>query len=306
MTFKPIRVFSGDYGDKSIDNAGPDILEADLDAINVMFDPEDTHEDDSPGGIGTGNMQANAVTDVIFGDRTINQEIAEVAINTGKMETLLSFIARSIKRISGETDWKAIPVITLKAVVEAFGLHAQNKENPHEVTAQQLGVPTNEELLPYLSTGDTVINIEAFVIINPDLGNGTFTYKDKDENIQTGIVIYDTDLVTPLWLRFALQTGSYRVGSNYISFYRNDTLFRSQASGGLQELGSDGNESSLVQVEPMIADTEVTFVYYQRIGLAGKHGVLTHSPNALDEVIHLSESAPEFPVPYHTWFQILQ
>lgn len=54
--FKPIRTFSANEGDYSVDNAGPDAIERDLDELAAMFDPTAVHSDGSPGGISPENF----------------------------------------------------------------------------------------------------------------------------------------------------------------------------------------------------------------------------------------------------------
>lgn len=54
--FKPIRTFSANEGDYSVDNAGPDAIERDLDELAAMFDPTAVHFDGSPGGISPENF----------------------------------------------------------------------------------------------------------------------------------------------------------------------------------------------------------------------------------------------------------
>ena len=54
--YKPTRTFSANEGDYSVDKAGPDAIERDIDELMAMFDPDATHPDGSPGGIGTDNF----------------------------------------------------------------------------------------------------------------------------------------------------------------------------------------------------------------------------------------------------------
>ena len=54
--YKPTRTFSANEGDYSVDNAGPDAIERDIDSLMAMFDPDATHPDGSPGGISPDNF----------------------------------------------------------------------------------------------------------------------------------------------------------------------------------------------------------------------------------------------------------
>ncbi len=52
----PYREFDGEPGDYSVDTAGPEQLQDDLDKLFTMFNPEATHTDGTQGGIGEENL----------------------------------------------------------------------------------------------------------------------------------------------------------------------------------------------------------------------------------------------------------
>lgn len=56
MSYKPVRQFSANEGDWSVDERGPDAIEHDLDVINRMFDPTAEHENGQQGGISEENL----------------------------------------------------------------------------------------------------------------------------------------------------------------------------------------------------------------------------------------------------------
>lgn len=105
---KPTRTFNANIGDPSTGIAGPDYIEADLDAGFKMFDPLQPG-----GGIGTENIQNGAATDDIIGNRTVNPTLAG-GNNTGTLTQLLSWIAKLIKAISGKTNWYDTPVKSIE------------------------------------------------------------------------------------------------------------------------------------------------------------------------------------------------
>ncbi|MBO8161340.1 MAG: hypothetical protein H0Z24_06850 [Thermosipho sp. (in: Bacteria)] len=111
---KPQRTFTADEGDFSTGLAGPDQIEKDLDTINKMFDPLATHDNNEQGGIGTENIQDNAITDDKIGNRTVDQTISTTFSNTGKLTTLLSFFAKVLKNIIGKTNWYDTPTKSLE------------------------------------------------------------------------------------------------------------------------------------------------------------------------------------------------
>lgn len=57
--YKPQRTFTASVGDPSTDLAGPEALEHDLDELAKMFNPDAVHDDETPGGIGPGNLNFN-------------------------------------------------------------------------------------------------------------------------------------------------------------------------------------------------------------------------------------------------------
>jgi len=125
---------------------------------------------------------------------------------------------------------------------------------------------TKTELAPYLSGGDTLILYDVYTIINPDLGNGTFSYLDKNGATQIGTITVEGYQV------FALQNGTYQLNNNMIEATIDDTLQRSVASGGLQEI-----DITHVALTVPIASGEVTIKYYQRVGVTGT-GLIVVSP----------------------------
>lgn len=121
---------------------------------------------------------------------------------------------------------------------------------------------TKDELLPYLRGGDTMVREDVFTIVSADNLDGTFTYSYGGNNI-IGTLGGSGEQI------FTLQTGMYNVGSNAIEAIINDTLRRSVASGGLQEI--DGQQIALTSPEG--AGAEITFKYYERLGIAAEYNI---------------------------------
>lgn len=120
---------------------------------------------------------------------------------------------------------------------------------------------TKSELTPFLTGGDTIIKEEVFTIVNADNGDGTFTYNDGTINIvgqlQSGGQV------------FTLTKGTYELGKNRIEATINDTLRRSLASGGLTEIDA----STILLTSAEGAGAEITFKYYERLGLSYDYSV---------------------------------
>ena len=75
---------------------------------DIMFDPQRTHndEDETPGGIHEENMQDDAASDRVIGDRTINDtESLDGFSGTGKLTKLLSVVGRILKAVTGKGSW---------------------------------------------------------------------------------------------------------------------------------------------------------------------------------------------------------
>ena len=149
------------------------------------------------------------------------------------------------------------------------------------------GVAAAEQavILATTSTGNTQIFFDVFTIVHADNGDGSFTYNDGTYDI-AGVLTVDG------YQRFSLSS-NYYVGSNRIEATINDTLTRSQASGGLIEVGDDDTTSSTIDLVTPVGDgTEVTFKYFNQISLGGLHAQM-HNVGSLDEFIHVSETEPE-------------
>jgi hypothetical protein len=72
-------------------------------------------------------------------DRTITDTIALGMANTGTLPQLLSWLAKAIKQITGNSDWKTSPATTLAAAYS----HMLNTSNPHSTTAAQISAVAN-------------------------------------------------------------------------------------------------------------------------------------------------------------------
>lgn len=123
---------------------------------------------------------------------------------------------------------------------------------------------TKTELSPYLQGGDTQVRIEVFTIVTSDNGDGTFTYENIEGEQILGSLGNQGEQI------FELQLGQYRLNSNFIKAFINDTLYRSVASGGLKEIDA----THIALSSPEATGTEITFEYYQRVGVTGEHNVI--------------------------------
>lgn len=274
---KPERQFNANEGDYSIGLAGPDAIEEDIDTLARMFDPLTTHSDGSTGGISTENIQENVINDDLIGDRTINDAIPDEYSNTGKLGKLLSFLAKVIKEIKGTSTWYEEPADTIENIDTRVTNHKTSNDhdsryyteieidNKVSLLATKSDVYSKQEIDPWLAVvgGETNIKEEVFIIVSSNNGDGTFSYSDSGELI-VGELGESGEQI------FNLVTGTYEPGNNRIEAMINDTLRRSAKSGGLIEI----NNHQVAITFPEGNGAEITFKYYERIGLTGEHNVI--------------------------------
>ena len=133
-----------------------------------------------------------------------------------------------------------------------------------ELNNNQLGnlYYTKSELIPWLRGGDTVIREEVFTIVNPNIGNGTFSY------LVDGVEVIGTLLGNGEQV-FTLNQGFYEIGNNRLEVIINDALRRSVASGGIVEI----DDVTFALTSPEGAGAEVTAKYYERLGVVAEYNI---------------------------------
>lgn len=100
---------------------------------------------DVPGAADFSRIESNTNA-IETGARTLEPALAPTS-NTGTLRQILSWIANRIKAIMGTTTWYSAPPVTLSG---AKG-HIDNKQNPHAVTAAQVGAATAGALNDHVS-----------------------------------------------------------------------------------------------------------------------------------------------------------
>lgn len=319
---KPQRQFDAYEGNYSVDTelAGPQTIASDIESLMRMFNPLTTHSTGEQGGISSENLQTGAVSDAVMGDRTISDSIADAYTNTGTIGKLLSLVAKALKVLKGTTNWYDTPLDTINSiharvntnqsniatVSGALATHKTSTDhdmryfNKTELLEGELDTRyytqtqlqdgeldsryyTKTYLDSWLTDDDTVIHEEVFTIVNPNLGDGTFTYtKDGVTNV-VGALLEGGEQV------FDLEDGQYVTGMNRIEAIVNDALRRSVASGGLIEI----DETSFALASPEGAGAEITVRYYESIMLPGEYN------------IRISETMPPANNGKTVWYQII-
>lgn len=118
---------------------------------------------------------------------------------------------------------------------------------------------TREELASWAKGGDTIIKREVFTIISDDNLNNTFTYIDGTGTERIGMIGEDGEQV------FTLFKGFYEPGLERLEIIINDTLHRTETSGGLIEI----SPTEFALTSPEQNGAEITVKYYERIGVGG-------------------------------------
>ena len=133
-----------------------------------------------------------------------------------------------------------------------------------ELNNNQLGnlYYTKSELIPWLRGGDTIIREEVFTIVNPNIGDGTFSYLVGETEV-IGSLLGNGEQV------FTLNQGFYEVENNRLEVIVNDTLRRSVASGGIIEI----DDVTFALTSPEGAGAEITAKYYERLGVVAEYNI---------------------------------
>lgn len=164
------------------------------DKVDAAFDENTAnggHDHSGPGKgapIPTVGLQDGAVADAKIGDRTVDDTQAASG-DTGTLTNLFSWLANMIKSITGKSSWRTAPAITLEALnahknrhatggadaltpgdigaptSAEFDSHANNTNNPHAVTATQVGAYKDPFALKSLSYD--AVNNRIDIVIGP-------------------------------------------------------------------------------------------------------------------------------------------
>jgi len=204
------------------------------------------------------NTQIKSVVDSASGADYVGA--TEIAGVTG---TTVQTILENLKTLLDSAEGEGRTTESIKGNADNLAEHAVSIDNPHGVTAEQIGAYTQLELqgagtaqvnwenisnVPNLTT--TGFNEEIFVVKSIDTDAGTFTYQDGDENLFTG-TIDDSG-------RYIFEVSeSYSLALNQMTAYIDDALYCSVTSGGLYEV--DNTHVALTNAPEI--DSEITIRY---------------------------------------------
>lgn len=298
--------------------ADPDKIEADIDQILDYLNTGIETDSIADLAVTTEKLADLAVTTEKIADLAVTAEkIAELNVITSKLADLAVTTAKIANQAVTSDKIKDLNVLTSKiadlAVTTsklANGAVTLEKLNTASVdgryytktqldngqldnryyTEQELSggsldhrYYTKEELVPWLRGGDTLIREEVFTIVSPDNGDGTFTYAAGENHI-IGTLTDEGYQV------FELLYGKYQLNANRVEIIVNDTLRRSVASGGVQEV----DERHVALTQPEGAGAEITVRYYERLGIAAEYN------------IKMSKTKPPYNDGKNMWFELIE
>ena len=177
-----------------------------------------------------------SITDAKIGNRTIDQALSGGA-TTGLLTSLLSWIGKSLKAISGETNWYDAPGTTLKS-------HVANSSNPHTVTAGQLGLSA--------SGGSALVGF-----IHAGTGAVLRTLQDKNRDIinvkdfgAVGDKVTDDAPAIQLAIDYARDQNHGTIYFPNAVGYRTNSELDVTGTSALRFIGESGNNSSYATIYP--------------------------------------------------------
>lgn len=257
------RLYNQEFGQI----ADPNKIEADLDQIYNYINS----------GLEEDNLADNAVVTRVIADlAVVTSKLADAAVTTEKLADLavitskianLAVTTAKIANLAVTTEKLANSAVTTEKLANSAvttekikdGAVNLNKLNLNDLDRRYY---TKEQLAPFLRGGDTIIREEVYTIVNPDNGDGTFTYSYNGQTV--------IGTLTPEGYQvFTLQTGTYSPKNNRVEVIINDTLRRSVASGGLVEI----DERTVALTQPEGAGAEITIRYFERIGVAAEYNI---------------------------------
>lgn len=165
-------------------------------------------------------------------------------------------------QFGGVTPVRALFNIPISATLQANRIAYDNTQSA--LVSQNLQAAM-DELDDKLESNITVIRVESFDIVNPDNGDGTFTYKDANEANQTGNIDAQGFYI------FDLQNAGYYVNNNLVEVNINDDIHYYTSDGNQFREGTSDNEgiSTSVKVKhTFVIGDEVDVKYFQGINIA--------------------------------------
>lgn len=135
---------------------------------------------------------------------------------------------------------------------------------------------------------DTRIVYEVFTIKEINEANHTFSYLNQDGQMRHSVLLVDEATGTREFV-FEVETLDYMMMRNMLNVKINDTLIRSQASGGLREI----TNKRFSVYDDLHVDDEITVCYGAKINIGNPY------PR-----IYISDTPPQGAEDYDLWLDV--
>jgi hypothetical protein len=165
-------------------------------------------------------------------------------------------------QFGGATPVRALFNIPISATLQANRIAYDNTNSTLDATNLQGAM---DELDVKLESNITTIRVEQFRIVNPDLGNGTFSYLDSNLDTQTGTIDGNGFYI------FDLQISGYYTNSNLVEANVNDDFHYFTTDGSQLREGDGDSEGIATSVKinhNFVANDEIDIKYYQGLNIA--------------------------------------
>ena len=166
-------------------------------------------------------------------------------------------------QFGGVTPVRTLLNVPINVVLSADRITYDSTASSLDVDNVQLAI---DQLDTKILNRLTSIRVEQFDIVNPDVGDGTFTYQDANNQTQTGT--YDGT-----WYTFDLQIAGFYANNNLVTATINDdAMYHTTDSDQLEE-GTPDSENVVTSVKvahSFTAGDEIDIRYYQGVSIAAQ------------------------------------
>jgi hypothetical protein len=163
-------------------------------------------------------------------------------------------------KFGGSEPVRVLLNVPIEATLQSNRVSYNNTDSTLDADNVKLAI---DELDSKILDSLTTIRVEQFIIVNPDLGDGTFSYKNASD--QTKIGAYDGT-----WRTFSLEIAGFYENNNLVEASINDSItYHTTDTDQLEEGVSDseGIVTSVKVAHNFITNDEVDFRYYQGVSI---------------------------------------
>ena len=224
-----------------------------------------------------GNEELLATSDLtkVVDVETYEEFNASALLNNGEFvdtdRVVLKFFGNSVGseganyefQFGGEQPVRALFNVPINATLQANRISYNNSDSTLDASNVKLAIDElDTKILNSLST----IHVEQFEIINPDVGDGTFTYRDANGDTQIGA--FDGT-----WRTFNLQVAGFYANNSLVHVDINDSITYYTSDNDQLEEGAPDAESVVTSVKiahNFVANDEIDIIYYQGVSIVAQ------------------------------------